>query len=425
MPVLEARGIVKTLGAGRAERRILNGVDLAVDAGEVVAVLGRSGSGKSTLLHLLGGLDRPDAGQIVLADRDITKQSPRALARTRLRHVGFVFQSFHLIEELSGEENVLMPARLPGAGRDGERRGRRLIDELGLTEIAGRRPHELSGGEQQRLAIARALVNDPELVLADEPTGNLDQENGAAVLALLRNLHRRAVVIVTHEPEAAAIADRVLHLSDGTLAPEGLAAEGVRLKAALAEARYGIRARRRRSLLTGLGIALAAAMLTAALVVADGLGLGFDRAAHAADLPDMIVRFNPQPGDRVAQRIAALPDVAAYSLRQEVDRRGPRDGQRLRRQRVRSRWSAGAGAATRSSPGATSRAVPARSSSERGLAVAWHLKLGDTLNIDGLGDAAHRRLRREPRQRLLSARRGPASTSRAGARCRSGRPIRA
>jgi ABC-type lipoprotein export system ATPase subunit len=222
MPVLEARGIVKTLGVGRAERRILDGVALEVDEGEVVAVLGRSGSGKSTLLHLLGGLDRPDAGQIVLAGQDITRQRPRALARTRLRHVGFVFQAFHLIEELSGEENVLLPARLPGAGRDGERRARRLIGELGLTEIAGRRPHELSGGEQQRLAIARALVNDPEVVLADEPTGNLDQENGATVLALLRNLRRRAVVIVTHEPEAAAIADRVLHLHDGKLQAEGV-----------------------------------------------------------------------------------------------------------------------------------------------------------------------------------------------------------
>jgi ABC-type lipoprotein export system ATPase subunit len=231
MPVLDARGIVKSLGSGRAEQRILDGVDLEVQAGEVVAVLGRSGSGKSTLLHLLGGLDRADAGRIVLAGQDITSQSPRALARTRLRHVGFVFQAFHLIEELSGEENVLMPARLPGAGRDGERRARRLIGELGLTEIGGRRPHELSGGEQQRLAIARALVNDPELVLADEPTGNLDQENGATVLALLRKLHRRAVVIVTHEPEAASIADRVLHLAGGKLVPEGvLASEDVRLR---------------------------------------------------------------------------------------------------------------------------------------------------------------------------------------------------
>ena len=181
-------------------------------------MLGRSGSGKSTLLHLLGGLDRPDAGTILLAGQDITRQRPRVLARTRLRHVGLVFQSFHLIEELSGEENVTLPARLPGALRGGERRARALIDELGLAKLAGRRPHELSGGEQQRLAIARALVNDPELVLADEPTGNLDQENGATVLALLRGLTHRAVVIVTHEAEAAAIADRVLHLSDGRLA---------------------------------------------------------------------------------------------------------------------------------------------------------------------------------------------------------------
>jgi ABC-type lipoprotein export system ATPase subunit len=192
-------------------------VSLQVNAAEVVAVLGRSGSGKSTLLHLLGGLDAPDAGQIVIAGQDITKQRPRALARARLRHIGFVFQSFHLIEELSGEENVLLPARLPGALRGGEQRARRLIAELGLTEIAGRRPHELSGGEQQRLAIARALVNDPELVLADEPTGNLDQDNGAIVLELLRGLTDRAVVIVTHEPEAAAIADRVLHLNEGRL----------------------------------------------------------------------------------------------------------------------------------------------------------------------------------------------------------------
>jgi ABC-type lipoprotein export system ATPase subunit len=217
VPVLQARGITKTVGAGRAARRVLDGVSLDVEPGEVTAVLGRSGSGKSTLLHLLGALDLPDAGRIVLAGHELTRMSPRALARARLRHVGFVFQSFHLIEELSGEENVLLPARLPGAARGGERRARRLIDDLGLTEIAGRRPHELSGGEQQRLAIARALVNDPELVLADEPTGNLDQENGAAVLALLRGLGDRAVVLVTHEPEAAGIADRVLRLRDGRL----------------------------------------------------------------------------------------------------------------------------------------------------------------------------------------------------------------
>jgi ABC-type lipoprotein export system ATPase subunit len=229
VPVLEARGIVKSVGAGRAARRLLDGLSLDVEAGEVIAVLGRSGSGKSTLLHLLGGLDRPDAGRIVVAGQELTAQRPRALARTRLQHIGFVFQSFHLIEELSGRENVLLPARLPGARRGGERRGAQLIAELGLDPIADRRPHELSGGEQQRFAIARALVNDPELVLADEPTGNLDQDNGAAVLSLLRSLPGRAVVLVTHEPEAAAIADRVLHLRDGRLeAP--LAAQRLRLR---------------------------------------------------------------------------------------------------------------------------------------------------------------------------------------------------
>ena len=205
------------MGVGRAARRVLDRANLEVEAGEVVAVLGRSGSGKSTLLHLLGGLDKPDSGKVILAGEELTAQRPRALARTRLRHIGFVFQSFHLIEELSGEENVLLPARLPGARRGGERRARALIEQLSLSAIADRRPHELSGGEQQRFAIARALVGDPELVLADEPTGNLDHENGAVVLGLLRNLRDRAVVIVTHEPEAAAIADRVLHLRDGRL----------------------------------------------------------------------------------------------------------------------------------------------------------------------------------------------------------------
>ncbi len=141
----------------------------------------------------------------------------RRLPRIRLRHVGFVFQQFQLIEELSGAENVLLPTRLPGAPPGGARRAAALIEELGLAPVASHLPHELSGGEQQRFAIARALVNDPELVLADEPTGSLDADNGAAVLELLRSLRGRAVVIVTHEPEAAAIADRVLSLSDGRL----------------------------------------------------------------------------------------------------------------------------------------------------------------------------------------------------------------
>jgi ABC-type lipoprotein export system ATPase subunit len=216
--------LTKTVGTGRARRRVLDGVSLQVQAGEIIAVLGRSGSGKSTLLNLLGGLDSPSEGRIELAGEMLTGRSARALARMRLRHIGFVFQQFQLIEECSGLENVLLPTRLPGAPPGGARRAAELIEELSVGHVAEHLPHELSGGEQQRFALARALVNDPEVVLADEPTGSLDSDNGASVLDLLRGLRRRAVVMVTHEPDAAAIADRVLYLHDGRLADSPIAA---------------------------------------------------------------------------------------------------------------------------------------------------------------------------------------------------------
>jgi ABC-type lipoprotein export system ATPase subunit len=219
MAVVAAEGLVKTYGEGRAARRVLDEASLHVQAGEVVAVLGRSGSGKSTLLHLLGGLDQPEAGRIVVAGERVTGASERALSRLRRRRVGFVFQFFHLLPELTGEANVLLAGRVRDARPDAAARGRELIDRLGLRPVADSLPHQLSGGEQQRFAIARALVNDPAVLLADEPTGNLDAAAGADVLRLLRAdaAAGRAVVLVTHEAAAAAIADRVLELRDGRL----------------------------------------------------------------------------------------------------------------------------------------------------------------------------------------------------------------
>jgi ABC-type lipoprotein export system ATPase subunit len=221
MAAISVHGLVKTFGEGRTARRILDGADLEVAAGEVVAVLGRSGSGKSTLLHLLGGLDRADAGEIELGGERVTGASERSLSTLRRRHVGFVFQFFHLLPELTGEANVLLAGRVRGAHPDAARRGRELIDRLGLRPVAGSLPAQLSGGEQQRFAVARALVNDPAVLLADEPTGNLDVDAGAEVLRLLRATadDGRAIVLVTHEAAAADIADRVLRLEAGRLVP--------------------------------------------------------------------------------------------------------------------------------------------------------------------------------------------------------------
>jgi ABC-type lipoprotein export system ATPase subunit len=217
--ILRAQGLVKTFGRGRAARRVLDGAALEVQAGELVAVVGRSGSGKSTLLHLLGGLDRAEAGTIEVAGQRVDGRSERELARLRARSVGFVFQFFHLVPELSGEENVALVARLPDAAPGARERGSALLERLGLAGVAGAMPHELSGGEQQRVALARALVNDPAVVLADEPTGNLDPAAAAIVLAVLREVaaEGRAVVLVTHEEAATAAATRVLRLEEGLL----------------------------------------------------------------------------------------------------------------------------------------------------------------------------------------------------------------
>jgi ABC-type lipoprotein export system ATPase subunit len=204
---------------------VLAGVDLDVRAGELVAVVGRSGSGKSTLLQIAGGLDRPDAGSVEVDGQPVTGASERELSTLRRDLIGFVFQFFHLLPELDGEANVMLPARMPGARPGGRQRAQELIDRLGLRAVAGLAPHQLSGGEQQRFALARALVSDPLLLLADEPVGNLDASSGAVVLDLLRAIadDGRAVLMVTHQAEATARADRVLRLEDGLLGDAGRA----------------------------------------------------------------------------------------------------------------------------------------------------------------------------------------------------------
>lgn len=219
MAVVRARDVTKQFGTGRAARRVLDGADLDVREGELVAIVGRSGSGKSTLLHVVAGLDRADGGSIEVDGDRVDGASDRRLTAIRARSIGFVFQFFHLVPELTGEENVLLPTRVNGAQRAAAARGQELIDQLGLRSVAASLPHELSGGEQQRFAIARALVNDPPVLLADEPIGNLDPASGTTVLELLRAVadEGRAVAMVTHQPEAAAIADRVLRLEDGKL----------------------------------------------------------------------------------------------------------------------------------------------------------------------------------------------------------------
>jgi ABC-type lipoprotein export system ATPase subunit len=216
--LVSARGLVKTYGSGRAARRVLDGASLDVAAGEIVAVTGRSGSGKSTLLHLLGALDRAEAGEIEIAGERVDGRRERELTRLRRRRLGFVFQFFHLVPELTGAENVLLPARLPGAGAGGADRAWELIVRLGLEDAARRLPHELSGGEQQRVAVARAFVNRPMILIADEPTGNLDPSTSVGIMKLLDRINRTGttVVMATHD---AAIVDsmrrRVVELSMG------------------------------------------------------------------------------------------------------------------------------------------------------------------------------------------------------------------
>jgi lipoprotein-releasing system ATP-binding protein len=222
-PLIEARGLVKRYPSGERTLTVINGLDLAVAAGETVAVIGASGAGKSTLLHLLGGIDRPSEGEILFEGARLDALSAAALARYRNAAVGFVFQFHFLMPDFTALENVQMPLLLGGERRGAAaRRAAELLAEVGLGDRGHHRPGELSGGEQQRVAIARAIARGPRLLLADEPTGNLDRETGEAVFALLQRLNRErglTTVIVTHNEQLASAAGRTLKIEAGRFVP--------------------------------------------------------------------------------------------------------------------------------------------------------------------------------------------------------------
>ena len=217
--ILQTVRLCKSYKMPLGNLEVLKSIDLAVREGEIVAIIGASGVGKSTLLHLLGALDRPTSGDILFEGNvPLSKLSDRQLARFRNRYVGFVFQFHHLLPEFTALENVMMPALIAGSRNGVRQRAQELLAEVGLTDRGQHRPPELSGGEQQRVAVARALMNEPALVLADEPSGNLDRLASESLHELLRNLsrkYRRTFVIVTHNLEFAETADRVVEIFDG------------------------------------------------------------------------------------------------------------------------------------------------------------------------------------------------------------------
>ena len=220
--LLSARGLHKTYMLGQRSLEVLRGVDVELQRGEFLALRGASGAGKSTLLHLLGGLDAPNQGEILLAGRNLAKLGRRELARLRSKEVGFIFQAYYLLPELDALENVCLPARMARTpASEAEARGRELLARVGLGERLEHKPYELSGGEQQRVAIARAMINQPDLILADEPTGNLDSHTGEEIIELLcalRDEKQTTLIMATHDSRVAARAPKVVELVDGQIA---------------------------------------------------------------------------------------------------------------------------------------------------------------------------------------------------------------
>jgi putative ABC transport system ATP-binding protein len=236
MSLVEVRGLRKVYHAGDVEVAALRGLEFDIQEGEFVAIMGRSGSGKTTLLNILGCVEKPTAGRFVLAGEDVARLTDAQRSTLRLRRIGFVFQAYNLLPSLSALDNVLLPTVYSGLA-DAHARGKEALARVGLEGREKHRPTQLSGGEQQRVAVARALINNPSLILADEPTGNLDTHRGQEVLALFQDLHREGItiILVTHEEQVSQHAQRVLRLMDGHLASDRVVERPLEARAVLAQ----------------------------------------------------------------------------------------------------------------------------------------------------------------------------------------------
>ncbi|MDW7730956.1 MAG: ABC transporter ATP-binding protein [Methanolobus sp.] len=222
-PVIELKDLCKSYQVGDMEVPILKSIDMSVKKGEFVAIMGPSGSGKSTLMNMIGCLDRPTHGRVIVMGKDVNSLSEVELARLRGLEIGFVFQTFNLVPRLSALQNVELPTYAnKKEGIDGSKRAKELIELVGLQDRISYKPTELSGGQQQRVAIARSLINDPSLILADEPTGNLDSKTGNEIMNIFTDLHKkgRTIIMITHDSELTGYADRVVHLRDGVIGAE-------------------------------------------------------------------------------------------------------------------------------------------------------------------------------------------------------------
>ena len=341
-PLIELRNVTRVYGKGEAEVRALDGVDIAIEAGEFVAIVGQSGSGKSTLMNILGCLDRPTAGIYCVRGKDIATLSPDDLAALRRDTFGFVFQRYNLLTTVSAAENVEMPAIYAGGKLEDRRaRAQALLEKLGLGERGQHRPNQLSGGQQQRVAVARALMNDAEVILADEPTGALDSHSGAELLALLEELHAsgRTIILITHDHNVAARAHRMIEMTDGKIVSEtggkGLADRAapfrktadspsflLQASEAVKMAFRSLRANLFRTSLTLLGVVIGVAAVVAMLAIGEGSSKQVVASIETMGSNLLFVRPGA-PGTRMrgsaiatltmedAARLAELDNVAA------------------------------------------------------------------------------------------------------------------